>query len=241
MNKWDRRFLELARLVSTWSKDPSTQTGAVIVRPDKSVASIGFNGFPVSMPDHDGLYHNREEKYSRIIHCEMNALNFSNDNTHKDYTLYTWPFLSCDRCAVHMIQAGITRFVAPQATEEQLTRWGDAFNRTRGYIEECGATIDEYPMYLMTRSAEAQLMDARDRIKELNEIITGDRPDLFHDSLVRGSRVMRMEETVSVLKAIVHTVDEEGISVESKMDRIREMAKRVVEKNPEFGIIPVKD
>ena len=66
IDKWDSRFLELAKLVSTWSKDPSTKTGAVIVRPDRSVASIGFNGFPVKMSDHQELYDNREEKYSRL-------------------------------------------------------------------------------------------------------------------------------------------------------------------------------
>jgi deoxycytidylate deaminase len=28
MSKWDNRFLELARHVAQWSKDPSTRTGA---------------------------------------------------------------------------------------------------------------------------------------------------------------------------------------------------------------------
>ena len=146
VNKWDIRYLGLAKHVASWSKDPSTQTGAVIMRPNKSVASIGFNGFPVSMPDHEALYNDREEKYSRIIHCEMNAMEFSGDVSHKGYTLYTWPFLSCDRCFVHMVQSGITRFVAPMANEDQLSRWGEAFERVRGYGQECGVTIDEYKM-----------------------------------------------------------------------------------------------
>jgi len=29
--KWDRRFLELAKQVSTWSKDPSTNGNNIIV------------------------------------------------------------------------------------------------------------------------------------------------------------------------------------------------------------------
>jgi len=144
IDKWDLRYLEMARLVSTWSKDPSTQTGAVIVRPNKSVASVGFNGFPQNMPDSPELYANRDEKYSRIVHCEMNALLFTKDNLH-GYTLYTHPFLSCDRCFVHMLQAGITRFVAPQATEEQLTRWGPAFDRVRRYAAESGVQLIEVP------------------------------------------------------------------------------------------------
>ena len=31
MSKWDRRMLGLVNLIATWSKDPSTGVGAVIV------------------------------------------------------------------------------------------------------------------------------------------------------------------------------------------------------------------
>ena len=144
MDKWDKRFLDMAKLASTWSKDPSTQTGAVIVRPDRSIASVGFNGFPRAMLDNKELYDDREQKYSRIIHCEMNALNFVQDHSVHGYTLYTYPFLSCDRCYVHMAQAGITRFVAPKCPLELEERWGEAFARVRSYAKECSAiTIDE--------------------------------------------------------------------------------------------------
>ena len=132
----------MAKLVSTKSKDPSTQTGAVIVRPDKTMSSIGYNGFPMRMPDQDALYQNREEKYSRIIHCEMNALLFSKESV-KGYTLYTYPFVSCDRCFVHMVQAGITRFVAPICPEEQATRWKPVFDKTHQYAKEMGIEIIE--------------------------------------------------------------------------------------------------
>ncbi len=141
-SKWDLRFLEMAKLVASWSRDPSTQTGAVIVRPNRSVASVGFNGFPQKMNDDPALYANREEKYSRIVHCEMNALQFCQEQP-ITYTLFTHPFISCDRCFVHMAQAGITRFVAPCATEEQLTRWGAAFDRVRGYANEMGLELIE--------------------------------------------------------------------------------------------------
>ena len=32
MNKWDTRFLKLAKEIATWSKDPSTQVGAIAVK-----------------------------------------------------------------------------------------------------------------------------------------------------------------------------------------------------------------
>lgn len=141
--KWDLRFLELAKLVSTWSKDPSTQTGAVIVRPDNTLVSVGFNGFPQNMPDTPEDYANREVKYSKIVHCEVNAVLFADRLALKGATLYTHPFISCDRCFVQMLQAGITRFVAPKATEEQNTRWGPAFDKVRQYAKEAGVELVE--------------------------------------------------------------------------------------------------
>lgn len=141
INKWDRRFIGMASLVSSWSKDPSTQTGAVIAH-GKRVVSVGFNGFPAGMPDDDFLYANREEKYSRIVHCEVNALIFAKE-VPAGSTLYTYPFISCDRCVVQMLQAGIRRFVAPKATAEQLTRWADAFAKTKKYVQECGGILLE--------------------------------------------------------------------------------------------------
>ena len=147
--KWDLRFLNMARLVSTWSKDPSTQTGAVVVRPNKSVASVGFNGFPQKMPDKKEWYENRNEKYSRIVHCEKNAIRFSRDEDHEGYTLYTWPFISCDRCFVEMAQEGIVRFVAPVASPEQLTRWGPVFELVRQYAKDMNVELVEVPRIML--------------------------------------------------------------------------------------------
>jgi dCMP deaminase len=141
-DKWDIRFLEMAKLVSTWSKDPSTQTGAVIVRPDKTILSVGFNGFPKNMKDTPDLYANREVKYSRIVHCEMNALIHSPSSV-VGATLYTYPFASCDRCAVHMLQAGIIRFVYPVLPEDKKERWGEALARTVAYFQEAGVQYTE--------------------------------------------------------------------------------------------------
>jgi len=141
-SKWDLRYLEMAKLVSTWSKDPSTKTGAVIVRPNGTVAGVGFNGFPKGMNDDPAIYANREEKYSRVVHCEVNALLFSGGPI-EGSTLYTWPFLSCDRCMVQMLQGGIKRFVAPVSSLDGLTRWGAAFERVKSYAKEAGVEVVE--------------------------------------------------------------------------------------------------
>ena len=43
--KWDFRFLELAWVISQWSKDASTKVGAVIADSNQRIVSTGFNGF----------------------------------------------------------------------------------------------------------------------------------------------------------------------------------------------------
>ncbi|HQR41672.1 MAG TPA: hypothetical protein PLX97_03285, partial [Gemmatales bacterium] len=74
MNKWHERFLGMARLVATWSKDDSTGVGAIIVSPDHRVVSVGFNGYPKGVND---VILNREQKLARTIHAEANALHFA--------------------------------------------------------------------------------------------------------------------------------------------------------------------
>jgi deoxycytidylate deaminase len=99
------------------------------------------------MPDDDTLYANREEKYSRVVHCEINALIYAGTlDKHSQHTLYTVPFPSCDRCVVQMIQAGIQTFVAPEPTAEAIERWGTAFERTYKYIQECNRHIELIPV-----------------------------------------------------------------------------------------------
>lgn len=134
--KWDIRFLELAKFISTWSKDPSSQTGAVIVD-DKSIISVGYNGLPRGVHDTADRLNNRELKYKLIVHCERNAIIWA----HRDLsgcTLYTWPFMSCAPCAAIVIQAGITRCVAPK---NDNPRWVEDFKLSEMMYKEAGVEL----------------------------------------------------------------------------------------------------
>lgn len=95
------------------------------------------------MEDKSEWYDNREEKYTRIVHGEINALIFAGRPV-DGCILYTYPFMPCAHCATIMIQAGITRFVAPIPTDDQLDRWADHFARTKKYATECGIEVVEY-------------------------------------------------------------------------------------------------
>jgi dCMP deaminase len=142
LKKWDLRFLEMASLVAMWSRDPSTQCGAVLVK-DNKVVGLGYNGFPARMFDDEKLYNDRDEKYSRIIHAEINCILNSNGNTNGT-TLYVWPFPPCDRCAPVIIQSGIVRVIFTHSATDKLERWKDSFERSLRYFKECGVKWKEY-------------------------------------------------------------------------------------------------
>jgi dCMP deaminase len=137
--KWDQRFLELAKLVSTWSKDPSTKVGAVITD-DRRIISVGYNGFPEGVLDSSERYSNREIKYKYMVHAERNALLFANTSL-KNTTLYTYPFMPCSECAGMIIQSGIKRVVTLINTNE---RWKESFEITKNMFDEAGVSLTQY-------------------------------------------------------------------------------------------------
>jgi dCMP deaminase len=124
LGKWARRFLELARFVAAWSRDPSTKVGAVVADQANRVVSLGYNGFARGVRDNPERYADREMKLKMVVHAERNAILFAAKDL-KDCTLYTWPFQPCSVCAAMVIQVGISRVVAPVMTDELRARWGE--------------------------------------------------------------------------------------------------------------------
>lgn len=109
LNKWDRKFLDVAILTGSWSKDPKHKIGAVIVNEDNIILSGGYNGFPRDVIDDDRLkYSNRLIKNQIIVHAEINAIAAAARLGHalKGSTIYcTMP--PCSQCASAIIQVGI--------------------------------------------------------------------------------------------------------------------------------------
>lgn len=138
---WDAFFLGMAAFVAQSSKDPSTQTGAVIVNPERHVYATGYNGLARGVDDHPSRYQNRELKYSMIVHCEVNAIILSKRDL-SGCTLYTWPFQSCARCAAVVIQAGIKRCVAPPLPQHLMERWEADTLIAREQFLEAGVALD---------------------------------------------------------------------------------------------------
>ncbi len=140
-DKWDIRFLELAKHISGWSKDPSTKVGCVVVGEDREIRSTGFNGFPRGISDDNERLTDRAKNYPLICHAEENA------SMHaarigvalKGSTAFvTWP--PCSRCARSLIQAGIREIVYHE-TDGIPERWMEDFNISNGMLLEAGILV----------------------------------------------------------------------------------------------------
>ena len=138
--KWHTRFLDLAKLISEWSKDPSTKVGAVIADENNRIISLGYNGFPAGIEDNCRL-ENREDKYKIIVHAECNALLFSNRDV-ENCVIYTYPFMPCPRCAGLIIQKGIKTVVSYDYIPQ---RWQQDFEITKKLFEESNIKLYLYP------------------------------------------------------------------------------------------------
>lgn len=132
-NVWHQRFLDLAKTVASWSKDPSTQCGCIIVK-HKRIVATGYNGLPrdVEYYNHD-LWAERPEKYFWMEHAERNAI-YNAQRDLRGTTFYvTGP--PCMNCARGIVQVGAKRVVIPYhhnmgEGRNYLDRWAPEQLRT---------------------------------------------------------------------------------------------------------------
>ena len=134
---WGDKYIHLAKEISTWSKDPSTQVGAIVVGCDGQILSQGFNGFPRGIKDSEERLNNRERKYELIVHAEMNAIYNASLNgvSLKDSTLYVYGLPICNECAKGIIQVGIKKVIAMRPEKYNIA-WEESINNARNLFNE---------------------------------------------------------------------------------------------------------
>lgn len=135
--KWDRRFLELADVIATWSKDPSRGVGAVIVSPMRQVLATGYNGLPRGFEDQPDRLE-RPAKYDLTVHAEMNAIIqcARNGTTPVGATIYS-SFSPCIHCTLSIVQAGIARVVTRSIAQGDA-HWNESIDKSISMFEEVG-------------------------------------------------------------------------------------------------------
>jgi dCMP deaminase len=112
-NKWDKRYIGLAKEIASWSKDPSKQIGAVAIGDKGQVLAQGYNGFPRGIEDTELRYTDRTEKYKYVVHAEMNCIYNATFNgvSLQGATIYISGLPVCSECAKGLIQVGVKRVV----------------------------------------------------------------------------------------------------------------------------------
>jgi dCMP deaminase len=148
-DKWHYRFMEVAKLVASWSKDPSTKTGAVVVGPDREIRSTGYNGLVRGVSDDIPERMERPTKYDFFEHAERNAVyNAGLTGTSlKGCVMYaTHP--PCTDCARAIIQAGIVLVVTNELKTDENTpkdTWRDKLGYSEQMFLEAGVKYKRLP------------------------------------------------------------------------------------------------
>lgn len=141
-SKWNKRFIDLALHISSWSRDPSTKVGALIVDADHNVRALGYNGFPRGILDSNERLNDRNLKYPLTVHAERNAivecakLGIRTEGCYLICTHYP-----CAVCAGIIIQAGITKIIIKKPDDEFMIRWNNEVDLGLEMFKEAGLEI----------------------------------------------------------------------------------------------------
>jgi dCMP deaminase len=161
---WNEYFFNMIEVVRSKSKDKNTKVGAIIVTPDNSIVSTGFNGFPRGVKDehiHIGRpykkqCHNEEidkrysrpDKYLWTEHAERNAIYAAAKRgiPLEGCKIYiNW--YPCADCCRGIIQCGIRTIVIDGRDYEEKEeywnkRWKDQMDVSKKMCDESGVHIE---------------------------------------------------------------------------------------------------
>ncbi|PKF50164.1 dCMP deaminase family protein [Enterovibrio nigricans] len=152
ISKWAVRFYQMAELVGSWSKDPSTQVGAVITK-GKRIVSVGFNGYPHGISDSADT-DDRDMKLLKTLHAEENAILFSKRDL-EDCEIWVTHF-PCPNCAAKIIQTGISKVYCPEQSEDFLSRWGEKIKISADMFTQAGVEVHWLPLSELPPKRDAE-------------------------------------------------------------------------------------
>ena len=144
MANWDKRYIDVARLVASWSKDRNKKVGAVIINESNRIVSTGYNGFPPGINDDIDARHERPAKYLYTEHAERNAIySASNHGIKTGGCTMILEWYPCADCARAIIASGIKKVICtpPDFSDD---RWGVSFKASEEMLKESGVEIVYY-------------------------------------------------------------------------------------------------
>lgn len=142
-SSWNEKYLEMAKHISSWSKDPSRKIGAVAVGKNGNVLATGYNGFPKGIEDTEERLNNRELKHKYVVHAEQNCIYNATLNgvSLQGSTMYVYGLPVCSECAKAIIQVGVKKVVI-EDKEYTEQRWIDSFKITIDIFKEANVELE---------------------------------------------------------------------------------------------------
>lgn len=140
-----RRYIELAKHISNWSKDPSKKIGAVAVGEDGEIIAQGYNGFPRDVLDLSERWGNRKTKHKFVVHAEMNMIFNSSlyGASLKNSIVYVYGLPVCSECAKGLIQVGVKRIYYYVGVEKISDKWKNSLEISKEMFSEVGISMVE--------------------------------------------------------------------------------------------------
>jgi dCMP deaminase len=136
-------MMRIATAVSEGSKDPKRKVGAIIVKPDGSPISWGYNGLARGLHDTQARLNDPETKLQLVVHAEANAVfNAARSGTSTLGGIMLATLFPCVNCANAIIQAGITEVICPDTKAlEPRSKWSAAMDTSMELLLEAGVKL----------------------------------------------------------------------------------------------------
>lgn len=135
---WDDRYLKLCKEVASWSKDPSTKVGCVIIDDYGRPVSFGYNGFAKGVNDSEERLLDRGTKLKYTLHAENNAILSASKQLDGCTVYVTHP--PCVHCLSQMKQCRISRVVCVKPDVDFSSRWDTS--EIVGFAQELDIVLD---------------------------------------------------------------------------------------------------
>jgi len=135
ISHWSLRYLNQAKFIAQWSKDPSTKVGCVISKND-IVIGQGFNGFPKMVKDTPERLNDKNLKRLMMVHAELNAIHFSTGSL--ENSTFHVTHRPCAACAGNIIQHRPLKIIIDDTSKSLSSDWQTSIEVGEMMFKEAG-------------------------------------------------------------------------------------------------------
>ena len=142
-SNWNQRYMQMAKEISLWSKDPNTKIGAVAVGSKGQILSQGYNGFPRGIRGNPDRLNDRETKYKFVVHAEMSVLYKATQSgvSLDGAKLFVQGLTVGNECCKGIIQVGIKEVYVAQECIDLRPHWFESWMQSLDMFNEVGIKV----------------------------------------------------------------------------------------------------